>query len=859
MILLPFDNTGAAISNLVPNEIHAVILSPGAAIITEQGLFYRDSMVVVSLPSSTLLTLGVDYILIGYSASVNRLTGRPAYTGIKIINPTLSGNVALTYQAVGGPEGNSDALALQILQLLSVPPTDIDFFNTVNRPQQYPPVPNHPHSIMDLDGVTAVTTALQKVEDALTGRRAPVQSGMFLANKLNNLANIQATNVSDINTLKTQIANLNSVLGNLDSNTPYTVNPITRGADPSGVTASDTAFANSTVSNSFVLVSPGTYHLNSAVAGTNTTWLIEDGVFFTGAGGFSQHDKIVKFGALTNTWVDTAYSYTSGGSTIKPYAYLPEASAFNVLGSINQIGIFSGSQSAGAPDNPGTANIPYSGFFWNNNLGAEGGGDITLTTSIEAASGQPVIAVTSTVGVSVGQGVGGPGIQGNAKIIAIEPDVSITLSSDLTAIIPDGANIYAYLGETPDGWVYYGSAVRDPYVGGGLLVAELDIANMGNTVPIYPFAMISNGMTVGLALASGGELADHYNVGTASAALHINSNDGKPTPTSNFDKGIIFSNFAIAGTNGFDNGRGTAIAFGRNHAMEWYDNNNVVTSRISSSATSSAGVSHGAGIDFGTEVVDGVSRGAINIVDLSTNSTVAGFLTDGSFITSGNIVCEGITIPGAFNVNSSGVILDYAGVNAFNLNGAGATMNIGSHSVASNPAIAFYSSGNPTYDVLLAAAGGGPTTGQGWLYLLGNGLFSNQVVVQSATAPVAAAINITTNSNAASEQNVITVTDVTGLTNNLPVKGLGVPENTSILSIVQNVPAVDGTITLSRNLIVEMPSGTVVMAGGGLSIGSSTATAAAAGTSAALPATPENYLVFNLNGTDILIPYYLRP
>jgi hypothetical protein len=96
----PFDNTGVASSNLVTGEIHSVNGGHGAAIITEQGLFYSKSLVVNSLPSNTSLVAGVDYTLIGFSANITQLTGFETFTGFMVINETISGNISINYQAV---------------------------------------------------------------------------------------------------------------------------------------------------------------------------------------------------------------------------------------------------------------------------------------------------------------------------------------------------------------------------------------------------------------------------------------------------------------------------------------------------------------------------------------------------------------------------------------------------------------------------------------------------------------------------------------------------------------------------------------------------------------------------------------
>jgi hypothetical protein len=124
---LNFDSTGIASTNLIPGEIHDVDLNLGSAVITEQGLFYAQSLVVRSLPSNTLLHHGVDYIFVGFSLNITSKVNLEVYAGIALINQSLTGQVTLQYQAVGGMEGDSSDLIYQLLQLLKNPPTTLQF------------------------------------------------------------------------------------------------------------------------------------------------------------------------------------------------------------------------------------------------------------------------------------------------------------------------------------------------------------------------------------------------------------------------------------------------------------------------------------------------------------------------------------------------------------------------------------------------------------------------------------------------------------------------------------------------------------------------------------------------------------
>lgn len=127
-------------------------------------------------------------------------------------------------------------------------------------------------------------------------------------------------------------------------------------------------------------------------------------------------------------------------------------------------------------------------------------------------------------------------------------------------------------------WALYGTAVRNAGTTGPTHGMELDIANRGNELELYPFDMFSSGQTHGIWLGSGGELGGVGENGgvplnSASVAIGIVSNDGNPTKTARFLKGIVFQSDSLKGTDGVT-GEGIAIALANRHTMQWYGASN---------------------------------------------------------------------------------------------------------------------------------------------------------------------------------------------------------------------------------------------------------------------------------------------
>lgn len=155
-------------------------------------------------------------------------------------------------------------------------------------------------------------------------------------------------------------------------------------------------------------------------------------------------------------------------------------------------------------------------------------------------------------------------------------DAAIGISS---VVVNDNA-----IGAGGDSWGFYGTTVRAAgATGQSTLGMELEVANLGATVPLFPNAMFANGLSADLWLGAGGELpfqsGGSYTFGNNSAAIGIFANTNGSTPV--YDKGIIFSSNAL-------NSNGYAINFPINDKLAWWNSSNQLTGAISAQATTVA-------------------------------------------------------------------------------------------------------------------------------------------------------------------------------------------------------------------------------------------------------------------------------
>lgn len=193
-------------------------------------------------------------------------------------------------------------------------------------------------------------------------------------------------------------------------------------------------------------------------------------------------------------------------------------------------------------------------------------------------------------------------------------------------------------GAGADTWAYYGTTVRTAAsTGGNTDGMEMDVANLGSVVHLFPNSVFTNGQTDGLCLCAGGELQNDSGVtmGTNSAALTIVQND--VNQHANWDKGIIFHVNAIAGCNGVT-GTCTAIAMAPGQETTYYNNSNAVTGGFYSSATTVGGTIANEQFvqlsNFGTLFTDGAGNTQFQVNNTIANAvdhiTVTGAATGGA-------------------------------------------------------------------------------------------------------------------------------------------------------------------------------------------------------------------------------------
>lgn len=188
---------------------------------------------------------------------------------------------------------------------------------------------------------------------------------------------------------------------------------------------------------------------------------------------------------------------------------------------------------------------------------------------LEDAAAQSVYGRLGLTGVV--QSAGGAGTAGEANI-AVSAFAAHNLNPSVGGV-----------------WGLYSTVLRASGVSGATHALEVDVANFGSTVQLFPNAPFTAGQTTGAWICTGGETTEPSaggSPGVASVAIGIIQNDAQTVKTAKWDKGILFHSTAINGADGTGgSNRGVAIAFASGHQMRWYNNSNQDIAEIVASNT----------------------------------------------------------------------------------------------------------------------------------------------------------------------------------------------------------------------------------------------------------------------------------
>ena len=173
----PYDPTGVDQQNLVSAEKHTIPREDNRAFATLAGPFFTDSLVVKDA-TGNILTRKTDYVAFEFVADPSEITGKEVCCAVLIKNNNISGDVFVTYQAVGGPFSLNAEAITEAIANLNIDARSVAWGDVIAKPDYFPPL-RHLHDIGDVYGFEYIVNAIEDLRNAILNGDASAHSAII--------------------------------------------------------------------------------------------------------------------------------------------------------------------------------------------------------------------------------------------------------------------------------------------------------------------------------------------------------------------------------------------------------------------------------------------------------------------------------------------------------------------------------------------------------------------------------------------------------------------------------------------------------------------------------------------------------
>lgn len=166
LIRYALDPTGTSPNNKIQGELHTLPARTVRVVATTYGAFYSESVVLRDSATNQVLTKGVQY----YPAELYEVPtakyGKEVCAILVITDPSVSANISIDYQCVGGEFSVSADAVIQQINALQNDNRPIAWGQIIGKPSEYPPS-HHLHDLGDIYGFEYVVHAIDRLRDAI--------------------------------------------------------------------------------------------------------------------------------------------------------------------------------------------------------------------------------------------------------------------------------------------------------------------------------------------------------------------------------------------------------------------------------------------------------------------------------------------------------------------------------------------------------------------------------------------------------------------------------------------------------------------------------------------------------------------
>ncbi|QAX96164.1 hypothetical protein [Vibrio phage vB_VmeM-Yong XC32] len=214
-----FDKYGNNSANLIPNEPVKFDTPRIVPFVLREGNFYQKDLTIRDKADNSLLVLGTDYNLVGLDADLTAETGLTVAGGIELADKTFIGELEVTYRCVGGPQGESRALYLELIEAITNAGTNpsVLWESIIGRPQRFPPE-IHSHLLSELTELEKLYQSMQDMTNAIVNSKPMYGSNQNILEQIEGIIQIQAAMQLALNRVATgvgSVALINQVRDNL--------------------------------------------------------------------------------------------------------------------------------------------------------------------------------------------------------------------------------------------------------------------------------------------------------------------------------------------------------------------------------------------------------------------------------------------------------------------------------------------------------------------------------------------------------------------------------------------------------------------------------------------------------------------
>jgi len=166
-----FDPTGTLQANLITNEAASVSAATGqnlSFVVPDAAPFFRRGLVVQKIvgSSSVVMQEGIDYILTHRFIEACNATSKEIFGSIAFLDRTLTANIRLRYQTLGGNWALQDKQVVKDVtnQIYNI--FNVSWSQIAGMPVTFPPI-IHDHGPDDLIGMSDTVNKLEEIRQTL--------------------------------------------------------------------------------------------------------------------------------------------------------------------------------------------------------------------------------------------------------------------------------------------------------------------------------------------------------------------------------------------------------------------------------------------------------------------------------------------------------------------------------------------------------------------------------------------------------------------------------------------------------------------------------------------------------------------